>query len=207
VKKLLIVGAGGHGKVVADAAEQMACWDLIEFVDLKFPELAACGHWTVIAKDLDQLTDSYRGADFIVAIGDSTIRMKVFSECLALSNFNSITLIHPKAYVSDYAQIDIGTVIFANAAINVDVSIGRCCIINTGATVDHDCYLGDAVHVSPGANLAGEVSVGKESWIGVGACVKQQISIGDNAIVGAGAAVVKNIPSNQKVVGIPAKPF
>jgi len=206
LKRLIVVGAGGHGKVVADAAEQMACWDLIEFVDLKFPGLSTCGHWSVVAKDLDQLGNSYQRADFIVAVGDNTVRMKALSSCLSLG-FNLVTITHPGAYVSKHSEIGLGSVIFANAAINVDASIGRCCIINTGATVDHDCYLDDAVHVSPGVNLAGEVSVGKMSWLGIAACVKQQITIGDNVMIGAGAVVVNNISSNSTVVGVPAKPL
>ena len=206
MKKLIVVGAGGHGKVVADTAEQMARWDLIVFVDLTFPALSNCGHWSVIANDLDQLEGNYLGSDFIVAIGDNTIRMKVFIACLSL-DFHPVKIIHPTAYVSRHAEVGIGTVIFANAVINVGSSIGRCCIINSGATVDHDCHLGDAVHVSPGANLAGEVSVGQASWVGIGASIKQQLSIGDNVMIGAGASVVNNISANLTVVGVPAKSF
>jgi len=206
VKRLLVVGAGGHGKVVADTAEQISCWDLIEFVDLEFPKLTKCGPWDVVAKDLEELTDEYNGADFVVAIGDNKTRMKVFSDSLIL-DFNPVSLILPTAYVSKHSAVCLGSVIFANASINVNATIGRGAIINTGATVDHDCLLAEGIHISPGANLAGEVSVGCLSWIGIGASIKQQIKIGENVTVGSGAAVVNDIPDFETVIGVPAKPI
>jgi len=204
MKTLIIIGAGGHGKVVADAAEQMAHWNEIVFVDLLFPELKKCGSWDVVAKNFDALENQDSSLEFVVAIGDNATRLKVFLQCTSLG-FHPVSIIHPSSYISPYVKIGAGSVVFANAVVNVSASLGRCCIVNTGATIDHDCTLGESVHISPGANIAGEVSIGDKSWVGIGACVKQQIEIGDNVIVGAGAAVVSNVSNDLVVTGTPAR--
>lgn len=205
MKRLVIVGAGGHGKVVADAAEAMRKWSEIVFVDTKYPHLKSCSHWSVVGNDgcLDRLACD---AEFIVAIGSNAIRGSVHST-LVSKGLKIATIIHPRSYVSAYCQIGSGSVVFAGAVINVDCRIGEATIINTGATVDHDCIIGDSTHISPGAHLAGEVSVGVGTWIGIGASVIQQINIGDRVTVGAGAIVVSDISDGVTAVGIPAKPI
>lgn len=204
MKRLIIVGAGGHGKVVADAAVQMEQWDSIEFVDLLYPEIKKIGPWNVVSKNLEEL-DSPSEAKFIVAVGDNKLRFKLFCEALDLG-FEPAVIIHPKAYVSPFASIGDGGVVFANAVVNVGADLGVCSIINTAATIDHDCILGKSIHVSPGAHLAGEVEVGDFSWVGTGAVSKQQITIGKYVTVGAGASVVSNVNDYSVVIGVPAKP-
>lgn len=205
MKRLVIIGAGGHGKVVADTAMQMAQWDIIEFVDLLFPGLEKMGSWNVVAKNLEAVDYEVK-PQFVVAVGDNKLRFKLFHAALELG-YESATIIHPTAYISTYASIGQGTVIFANAVVNIGAELGTCSIINTSSTIDHDCLLGKSVHISPGAHLAGEVNVGDFSWVGIGAVIKQQIKVGKSVTIGAGASVVKNIGDDLTVIGIPAKPI
>ena len=201
---LIIIGAGGHGKVVADAAACADYWKEIVFADKRYPDLSSAGHWPVI-NDHDDLDKFEKNAcDYIVAVGDNNIRLKLHNE-LKNKGFNLVNVIHPAAEISDYAELGVGNAVMVNAVINVDTKIGDACIINTAATVDHDCIIGDGVHISPGAHLAGQVEVGKYSWIGIGATVKQLVVIGENATLGAGSVAIEDIPDGKTAVGIPAK--
>lgn len=201
---LLIVGAGGHGKVVADMARQIGKWERISFLDALYPELKEVGNWQVVGSDAD--APGLRGAypELIVAIGDPRVRVKLIQSFQA-EGFSIPVLIHPQASVSDGAAVGAGSVVFAQAVINYGARLGAGCIVNTSASVDHDCRLGIGVHICPGAHLSGEVTVGENSWIGVGASVVQQVAIGANTIVGAGAAVVKDLPAGVTAIGVPAR--
>ena len=203
-KKLAILGAGGHGKVIADLAELLG-YSIFLFDD-RWPDHRTSGAWCVSGNTavLIQSLSEYHGV--IVAIGDSNLRSKATLEIQGAGG-NIATLVHPSASVSRYATIAAGSVIFANVAVNVDSRIGKGAIVNTGATIDHDCLIGDFVHVSPGAHLAGNVSVGDRSWVGIGASVRQGIHIGSDVMIGAGAAVVADVPSGTCVVGVPARPI
>lgn len=202
MKTLAVLGASGHGKVIADCAE-LCGWQSVVFFDDAWPDRLENGPWAVMG-NTDKLLASLSDFDgVVVAIGHCRIRQDKIG-LLRAAGAPLVTLIHPRAVVSPYAQVGQGTVIFAGAVVNVDARIGEGGIINTGATIDHDCVLGDAVHISPGANLAGGTVVGDRSWIGIGSSVKQLIVIGADVIVGAGASVVKNIPDGLTVVGVPA---
>jgi sugar O-acyltransferase (sialic acid O-acetyltransferase NeuD family) len=201
---LLIIGAGGHGKVVADAARMSTRWNRIFFIDDIFPKNKKCSSWDIIGSiDTIKLDPN---AEYIVAIGDNHTRFEVFSN-LKDRGMRFACIVHPTAYISPESTIGFGTVVLANAVINIGSSLGDCCIVNTSSTIDHDCVIKNSVHISPGVNLAGEVNVGSFSWIGIGAAVRQQVSIGKDVVVGAGAAVVSDIKDNTTVVGIPAKPI
>ena len=203
MNKLAILGASGHGKVVADTAECCG-WQTIGFFDDAWPELQNNGVWPVVG---DTAVLMERLADFdgvLVAIGSNRIRSAKLLE-LELAGGRLVTLIHPSATVSRYAEIAEGSVVMAGVVVNAGASVQRGVILNTGCSVDHDCVLGSAVHISPGARLAGGVSIGDESWIGIGASVRQQISIGRSVVVGAGSAVVSDIPNNVAVAGVPAR--
>ena len=206
MKRLAIYGASGHGKVVADCAVASG-WGEVEFFDDKWPDLEVSGRWRVTG-NLETLIQKMSSCDgVIVAIGDNKIRMEKIAY-LESVNMPLVSLIHPSAVISQYAEIGVGAVIFAGAVINVDTRIGKGVIINTGATIDHDCDVDEGSHVSPGANLAGGVLVGKSCWIGIGASVKQGIEIADGVTVGAGAAVVSDINTPDiTVVGVPAAPM
>lgn len=203
MRRLVVVGAGGHGKVVADAAEQMNQWKEILFMDKSGSLITHCGPWSVVSED--KISDLLDGSvDFVVAIGDNLKRFRIFEQLQNLG-LRPVSVIHPSAAVSRYAELGAGSVVFAGAVINIDAKVGACSIVNTGATIDHDCVIGCSVHISPGANLAGDVSVGDFSWIGIGASVKQCVTITGNVVVGAGACVVANIAEPGVYIGIPAK--
>jgi sugar O-acyltransferase (sialic acid O-acetyltransferase NeuD family) len=203
MKRLAILGASGHGKVVADTAETVG-WSEIFFFDDAWPSCVANGIWPVIGTGKQLLERAKEFDGVVVAIGNNAIRLQ---KALALiqQGAKMATLIHPSAYVSRHAAVGAGSVIFAGAVVNAGASIGAGCILNTGSSVDHDCSLDDSVHISPGARLAGGVRVGQCSWVGIGACVKQMVEIGADVMVGAGAAVVTNVVDGATVVGVPAR--
>lgn len=199
-RSLLIVRAGGHGRVVADMAELLG-YVQIQFLDDSWPEKSTNLGWPVVGRDMP---DAVSHLEVFVGNGVNTERLAQVKQLLA-RGFTLPTLIHPTAYVSQRARIGAGSLVAAMAVVGVGVTCGQAVIVNTGATVDHDCVLGDGVHVSPGAHLAGGVTVGAESWIGIGAAVREGIRIGKNVMVGAGAVVVSDIGNNVKVMGNPAR--
>lgn len=159
---LLIVGAGGHGKVIADSAFEMHRWERIAFVDDKFPELQEVLDWPVIGHIGD--TCNFREAypEAIVAVGDNRLRMKIIHRMIA-EGFEMPVVIHPRAAVSRFAVLAMGTFVMNQAAVNANAIIGKGCIVNTGATIGHDCVLHEYVHVGPGASIGGETSIGAGS--------------------------------------------
>lgn len=202
-KKLAILGAGGHAKVVADTAECCG-WTNIDFFDDNWPTTQCVGHWSVVGNTNTLLARLHEFEGVVVAIGRNDIR------CLKLTELSSvgaplISVIHPTATISRYATIGIGSVIFAGVVVNMDAVIGVGAILNTGCSIDHDCLLDDYVHISPGARVAGNVHIGRCTWIGIGASVKHSINIGSNVRVGASAAVVRDVADNMTVIGVPAK--
>ena len=201
--RLAILGASGHGKVVADTALQ-AGWQEVVFFDDAWPRLTKNGAWPVVG-DSRLLLERLAEFDGVaVGIGNNRIRLAKTRELLVAGAAMS-SIIHPSAVVSPLAELGAGCVVFAGAVVQVDSRLGHACIINTHASVDHDCLLADGVHICPGANLAGLVHVGEASWIGIGASVKQLIRIGRDVMVGAGAAVVADITDADSVVGVPAR--
>jgi len=203
MRRLALLGAGGHGKVVADSA-LCAGWQEVVFYDDAWPGVQSCGPWPV-AGNSEQLRLDLAGFDgVVVTIGNNAIRLDK-QRWLQQGGAALVSVVHPAACVSRYASIGPGSVVMAGAVLNIDAKLGQACIINTGATVDHDCQLADGVHVSPGAHLSGEVQVGQASWIGAGAVVRQGLSIGRSVTVGAGAVVVKPISEGMTVVGNPAR--
>lgn len=205
MKKLAVLGASGHGKVVADTAESCG-WTEIVFFDDAWPSRVVNGNWPVVGTSDDLLAQIQNFDGVIVAIGNNAVRQaKLFA--LLQSGAILATLVHPAACVSRYATVGGGTVIFAGAVLNAGASIGMGGILNTGCSVDHDCDLAESVHVSPGARLAGGVHIGDRTWIGIGACVKQMVTIGSDVLVGAGAAVVNDLVGGVTVVGVPARPY
>ena len=203
MNNLAILGASGHGKVIADSAES-AGWKNIVFYDDAWPKDKTNGIWPVMGntKDLIKNLSDYDG--IVIAIGNNQERILKQTELLN-HGVKIVSIIHPGAQISKHVEIGAGTVVMAGAVINVDTKLGECCIVNTGATLDHDCILGNGVHISPGAHLAGSVTIGEGSWVGIGANIKQLITIGNKATIGAGAVVVNNVEESSTVVGVPAK--
>jgi len=201
--KCAILGASGHGKVIAEMAE-LNGFNHITFFDDRFPALTQMAHWPVKGGSADLVTSVLEFDLVVVAIGNNAIRLKKLL-LLQQAGAKLKPLVHPKATISRYAQLGDGTVVMANAVINTFASVGIGGIINTNASVDHDCLLADGVHISPGANLAGGVRVGDQSWIGIGSQIKQMTCIGNQVTVGAGATVIRDVPDFQTVIGTPAR--
>lgn len=200
---LAIIGAGGHGRVVADCALAAGWADVALFDD---GDARASEPWGVAGTRKDLIA---RLADFggvVVGVGANAARLRLTRE-LGERGARLATLIHPRATVSSYAEVGAGSVVLAGAVVNIGARLGQAVIVNTGATVDHDCVLKDGVHIAPGARLAGGVHVGPESWIGVGAVVREYTVIGSRVVVGAGAVVVKPLTDSLAVVGNPARPL
>jgi sugar O-acyltransferase (sialic acid O-acetyltransferase NeuD family) len=203
LKRLAILGASGHGKVVADAA-QLSGWSEVVFFDDAWPDCAVNSAWPVQGKGIDLLASLDQFEGVIVAIGDNVTRLE---KIIMLSDAGArlATIIHPHAVVSRYARIGAGSVLCAGVVVSTDACIGLGTILNTGCSVDHDCLLADAVHVSPGARLAGGVNVERYVWIGMGSLIRQLLTVGAGSIVGAGSVVVKDVLENSVVKGVPAK--
>lgn len=203
-RRLLVLGGGGHGKVVADAADRQGAWAEIAFLDDRCTPGERICDWPVVGRFADAPGLCGPGTDFAIALGDNRARLDWSSRLLAAGG-SLATVVHPHACVSRRATLGAGTVIAAGAVVNPGARLGRVVIVNTGATVDHDCEVGDGVHVSPGAHLGGTVRVGEGAWVGIGASVRHGTRIGAAATVGAGAAVVADVPAGETVVGVPAR--
>jgi len=203
VTRLLIIGAGGHGRVVADTALRTGRWSAVAWIDDRMDRGASVLGFPVMGRrpDLPALRGEF--SDAIVAIGDNRLRVAVTRELQSLG-FACPALVDPAASVSARSTVGAGTVVFANATLAVDASAGCACILNHGCTVDHDCLLGDGVHICPGASVAGNVEVGHRAWIGIGSAVIHGVTIGMDAVVGAGAAVIRDVASGAVVAGVPA---
>ena len=200
--KLLIIGASGHGKVVADIALKMKKWNTIAFLDDDENKKSSLG-LNVLGPTKNMLT-YINEWDIFVAIGDNAIRQQIY-ERLEKMGASIPVLIHPTAVIGEEVEIGPGTVLMAGTIINCSTKIGKACIINTGSTIDHDNQIGDYVHVSPGAHLAGTVKVGQGSWLGIGSVVSNNVNITSNCIVGAGAVVVRDIFDSGTYIGIPVR--
>lgn len=198
-KKLAILGAGGHGSVVSDAADASG-WNLIEFFDDFKKSGDNISKWSCLGTLDDFLSRAHDYDGVHLAFGDNKIRSQKAS-LLRVSKL--VSIVHPSAIVSPSAKIGAGACVMAGVVINANVTIGIGSIVNTGAKIDHDCFLGDFSHVCPGVNLAGGVKIGEGSFIGIGSSVIGGISIGENVIIGAGSTVVSNIQSNCTAFGNP----
>lgn len=201
--RLAILGASGHGKVVADTAE-LCGWGCIEFFDDAWPGRHQNGAWDVVGDSAALLARAQEYDGVVVAIGNNSVRQDKLDQLRGVGA-TLVSLVHPDATLSRYAVIGEGSVVFAGAVVNADAKIADGAILNTGCSIDHDCLLGSCIHVSPGARLAGGVTVKDLSWIGIGASVRQLVQIGARVTVGAGAAVVADVPDSVTVAGVPAR--
>lgn len=200
-EKVVVIGASGHGKVIADIILKSGDI-LVGFLDDN-PEL---GNEFIGYPILGEVSDANRYVDYkyVIGIGNAGVRKQI-ADNLEVEWY---TAIHPTAVISDIeVEIGEGTVIMANAVVNAGSKIEKHCIINTSAIVEHDNYIDEYAHVSVGVKLAGNVSIGKNAWIGIGSQVIQGIRIGHNTIVGAGATVIRDVLDGVTVAGCPARPL
>ncbi len=203
----VVIGAGGHGKVVLDILRAGGRYRPVGFVDAD-PDLAGTtvGGLPVFGAVhlLNRLTVQHRLAAAVVGIGDNRARAG-YAAAVDEAGLSLVAAVHPSAVVAESATVGRGVVVAAGAVVCAEAVVGDLSIVNTAATVDHECHLGSAVHVCPGAHLAGRVRVGDRALIGLGANVIQCRRVGDGAVVGAGAVVVRDVPAYTTVVGVPAR--
>ncbi len=199
-KTLMIIGASGHGKVVADTARCIG-YQNICFLDDN-PDVTECLGYPVVGRTKDAM--QFPESQFVVAIGNPKVREKVQKQILEWG-LDVATLIHPQAVIAQQVEIGQGTVVMAGAVINANTVLGEGCIVNTCASVDHANRLADYVRVSVGSHLAGTVTVGKATWIGIGAIISNNLTIGEDCMIGAGAVVVTDLQAEGTYVGIPAR--
>ena len=203
VHRLLILGAGGHGMVVADIARSMR-FEQICFLDDRWPGLSHVLKWPVVGKFKDLHAVVQPSDQVFAAVGDNAARLALHRG-LITQGLNIPVLKHPTSVVSDDTQLGPGSVVMPLVAINLSAVIGEAVILNTSCSVDHDNIIEDGVHISPGVHLAGNVSVGSCSWIGIGSSIREGITIGPDCMIGAGSVVVRDVPPASKVAGNPAR--
>jgi sugar O-acyltransferase (sialic acid O-acetyltransferase NeuD family) len=210
--RFLILGAGGHGKVLADLVR--ACGHTITgFIDTDATKLGHAvepgGGRVVLLEDefwehLDARGCYPDGVEALaLAVGANGLRLRALNR---LADQAVPCLVHPTATVSPSAVVGRAAVVLPCAVINASTRLGVAAIINSAAVIEHDCVIGDGVHVSPGAVLAGAVQIGARSWIGAGATIIQGITVGEDVTVGAGAVVIRGVADGATVVGVPARP-
>ena len=197
MNRLIIIGASGHGKVVADIARLCGYEDIV-FLDGD-ASVKSCAGYPVIG--LDSEASNFKG-DIFVAIGNNTIRKRLMME--NSGRFFPV-LIHPSAIIAKETKIGKGSVIMAGAVVNSDASLGSGVIVNTCSSVDHDCQVGSYCHIAIGAHLSGSVILDDNVWVGAGAIISNNISICPETTIGAGAVVVKDIRESGIYIGVPAR--
>ena len=206
MRKLIIWGAGGHGKVVLDIARATGLFCEIAFVDDSDSALGErLGDCDILPSLEGFEALKARGHScFVVAIGENRVRERCFQEGRD-RGFDPAALIHPGAVVSTSARIGEGTVVMPRVVVNADAVIGCNCILNTGAIVEHDCNIGNHTHLAPGVVLGGGVTVEPYSLLGIGTIALPGTKIGAGAVVGAGAVILDSVPPGATSVGVPAK--
>lgn len=198
--KVIIIGAGGHAKVVIATAQ--AAGITVSGLYDDAPEMAGRFVLGVPVLGTTRDIDVAEIDAAVLAIGNNATRRRLAQ---AHSGLPWATLIHPAAVVHETARLGPGSVVFAGSVIQPEAEVGAHVIVNTCASVDHDCRIGDFVHIAPGARLAGNVRVGAGSLVGIGSCTAPNTNIGDWSIIGAGGAVTDEIPDGVLAAGVPAR--
>lgn len=194
--KIIIFGASGHGKVIADLL-QSAQQEVVAFLDDHPKQETILGIPVFHTSQFKQIDDF----QMLIGVGNNLIRKKLSQKF----TLKFAVGIHPSTILSPYLKVAEGTVIMAGVIINPNVEVGKHCILNTGCIIEHDCKIEDYVHISPGVSLAGNVSVGEGTHIGIGSSVIQGIKIGKWATIGAGSVIIRDVPDYAVVVGNPGK--
>ena len=199
-----LIGAGGHAKVVLDAL--LAGGAALATIRVRDGRAGMRGRDLLGAIiDTPELDDRLVGQNIHVAIGSIAVRADLLQRAVVFGA-RAVSVFHPSAQVSLFAEVDDGTFVAALAVIGPAARVGRGVIVNHGSVVDHDCIVGDHCHIAPNASLGGGVRLGHRVLIGAGAVVLPGVSIGDDAVIGAGAVVTRDAPDHAEWVGVPAAP-
>ena len=203
-ERLVIVGAGGHGRVCADVA-RAAGFEVAGFCDQAKARGETVGDAAILASSIEELSDKADAADtaLFIALGDNARRMSLIGE-VRERGFGLATLVHPSAVLSPSVTVGAGSVIVAGAIVNANAKIGEGCIVNTASSLDHDNQLAPGVQICPGVHAAGNVRFGELAFVGMGAAIVPNIAIGARAVVAAGAVVTRDVDADQMVAGVPA---
>lgn len=200
---VVIYGAGGHGRVVADMAAASG-WNVIGFIDDKYPLLRTKTFWPILGSRAWLQRDQARTFQIALGIGGNSVRREI-GQFLGHAGFRLATVISSHAVVSRSALMHAGAVVMPGAVINADAEVGAGSIVNTCAVIEHDVRLGEYVHISPNAALGGGVRVGDLTHVGLGASVVHGIQIGAYSLIGSGAVVTHSIPEGVVAYGVPAR--
>lgn len=204
---VLIIGAGGHGQVVADillaAQSTGSTLHPLGFLD---DDVTLAGQTPlglpVLGTASDASTVEHDG--IVVAIGDNTVRQEIFERLVAAGE-RLVRVVHPSATIGSNVEIGAGTVVCAAAVVNPGSRVGSNVILNTGCIVEHHCFVGDNAHIAPRACLGGEAQIGAGAFLGIGSVILPGICIGEQSVIGAGAVVISHVAERVVAVGIPAK--
>lgn len=204
--RVIILGAGGHGKVIACALQARGT-EVVGFVDDRASELSAeVMQIPVLGPMAWLLTEVSSRQAFRIALGiGDNVQRHALSVQLAQAGYALATVTHPAAIIAPSAELKEGTVVLAGAVINAEARVGRGVIVNTGAIVEHDTHVGDFAHLSPNAALGGGARVGAFAHLGIGSIVLPRVSIGDGTILGAGGVAHRDLPPDVTAVGVPAR--
>lgn len=208
MKKVLIIGASGHAKVVIDILEKCGEYSIAGLIDTYKPVGEMISGYRILGteNDLPEITAAHDIYGGIITIGDNYTRLKMYEKILSIMpDFLFIKAIHPSVIIGKDVVIGDGTVLIAGSIVNSDSKVGKCAIINTKASLGHDCVMGDFTSLAPGVTVGGNTSIGFCTAVSLGANIIQNIKIGDHVIVGAGATVINHIDNNLLVYGCPAK--
>ncbi|WP_426955882.1 acetyltransferase [Muricoccus radiodurans] len=204
--RLVVIGAGGHAKVVIEALRAAGFPEPLGLVDPHPPAPVVLG-LPVLGGDeaLERLRAEGTDAA-VIALGGNGLRLRIGDRLVGMG-FALPSVVHPAAQISPSATVAEGAVVMARACLGPDARVGRLAIVNTNAVVEHDNEIGEGAHVAPGCALAGNVTVGARALVGVGSAVRPGVTIGADAVIGAGSAVVRDIPPGARVGGAPAMPL
>ena len=205
-REVIIWGAGGHAKVVADILMKIGyvIWGLIDEHDA-LPRKASFAETSVLGDATELPKARAAGVCYgIVGFGNNFRRMSA-TEVLGSLGFTVVKAIHPSAVLAMDTTVGVGSTIAAGVVIGPSTLIGKSVIVNTRASIDHDCVFDDGAQAGPGVSIAGHVKVGSAAFIGIGATVIERKRIGAGAIVAAGSVVIDDVPEGVLVAGVPAR--